>query len=169
MEEVWKPIHNYEGLYEISSFGRIKSVGSAYGKPYNKKNGVLLSQFIARGGYWTINLTFNGKGKQFSVHRLIGQHFIDNPENKPWINHKDGVKSNNSLSNLEWSTISENTKHAYDIGIVVNPLRKLVIDLETGIFYDSIKHAAYSKGITRVLLTRYLTGDRRNRTSFAYA
>lgn len=104
--EIWKDIKDYEGLYQISSWGRVKSL------PRNTTNGKILKQSFSSNGYLTINLCKNGKYNSSCVHILVGTHFIDNPENKPCINHLDGIKRNNYYRNLEWVTYSENMIHA---------------------------------------------------------
>jgi len=93
-KEVWKDIKNYEGLYEVSNFGNVRSL--KYGKiKYLKpaKN---------KGGYYFVILCKNGKTKNFRIHRLVANAFIENPNNYPQINHKDEDKTNNKASNLEW-------------------------------------------------------------------
>lgn len=103
MQEEWKQIEGYEKDYEISSFGQIKSV----------KNGVdKFMRAVARyRDYPRVSLSKEGKQKGFAVHRLVAIAFIDNPENKPHINHIDGNKKNNHVSNLEWCTHKENMDH----------------------------------------------------------
>lgn len=108
MEEVWKDIPNYEGHYQASNLGRIKSL---------KRKGRILKQGISHNGYLSVVLSKNGKVKTYRVHRLICNTFIDNHFNKPEINHIDGNKKNNKISNLEWCTCSENMIHAYSTGI----------------------------------------------------
>ena len=102
--EIWKPILNYEECYEISSLGIVRNIK-------RKKS---IKSFL-RGKYYSVALSKYGKIKQFSLHRLLAEHFIDNPENKPTVNHKDGNKFNNDLSNLEWATRSEQIIHAMNI------------------------------------------------------
>lgn len=115
MQETWKPIKGYEGLYEISNLGRVKSLPKFYCnnstlhkerflKPQNKK------------GYYQVALLKNGKPKWISVHRLVAEAFIEKP---PYlqINHKDGNKLNNRADNLEWCTGRENINHSIKIGL----------------------------------------------------
>lgn len=89
---------------------------SEYGDVYGKKNN-LLKHDVTYDGYHRVTLYKNNKPKHYPIHRLVAETFIPNPENKPTVNHIDGDKSNNSVSNLEWSTHSENSQHAYDNGL----------------------------------------------------
>ena len=98
-KEEWLPIKDFEN-YEISSLGQVQ----------NSKTGRMLKLTI-KGGYVFTGLSENCKGKTFSVHRLVALAFIENPENKPQVNHKDKNRSNNNISNLEWSTALENNLH----------------------------------------------------------
>ena len=109
--EIWKDIQEYEGLYQISNYGRVKSLRDNKGN-YREK---IIKSRPSKNGYIIINLSKNGKAKTFKIHRLVSIHFIPNPENKPQVNHKDGNKLNNSVSNLEWVTASENSLHATHI------------------------------------------------------
>ncbi len=111
--EVWKWIFGFEGLYQISNFGRVKSFYVRKGK-----QGILiLKPHLTRNGYLNIKLNKNGEGKDFLIHRLVAQAFIPNPENKSTVNHKDGNKFNNCVENLEWQTQSENNHHAVNTGL----------------------------------------------------
>lgn len=89
------------------------------GDIYNIKTGRKLKPWIDKQGYYTIRLAGS---KNLYVHRIVAQLFIPNPENKKEVNHKDGIKTNNSISNLEWLTRNQNIQHAYDIGIMHGPL-----------------------------------------------
>jgi len=113
MEEIWKEIVGYEGHYEVSNLGNVKSL--KYGKIR------ILSKRFNGDGYLCVMLYLNNKTKHFKVHRLVGVAFVPNPEDKPQINHKDGIRSNNVSSNLEWMTNSENAKHGYDNNGRIHP------------------------------------------------
>jgi hypothetical protein len=103
-----KPIKNFEGIYAATEDGEIVSMKT--GQPIILKGG-------NQSGYRTYSLRKDGVQSQLLGHRLIAETFIPNPENKPQVNHKDGNKSNNAISNLEWVTKSENSKHAYATGL----------------------------------------------------
>lgn len=106
--EIWKPKKDYEGLYEVSNFGRVKSLGN--GNSNNSKER-LLKQYTTRNGYLHVYLSKNGKRKFFLVHRLVAETFLPNPNNLPEVNHKDENKENNRVDNLEWCTREYNNNH----------------------------------------------------------
>lgn len=109
-EEVWKPVVGYEGLYDVSNFGNIKSLDRI--TPHGHKwQGRILRQTITPQGYYKVNLWKNGVRKTHKVHRLVLTAFIPNTENKPCVNHIDEVRLNNKLDNLEWATYKENNNH----------------------------------------------------------
>lgn len=108
--EIWKDIEGFEGIYQISSYGRVKSFKK-------NKQGYILSNKNKTGWYLNIVLTSENSWKSVKIHRLVAEAFIPNPDNKPEINHVDGNKQNNRADNLEWVTGSENVKHA----ISMNP------------------------------------------------
>jgi len=103
--EIWKPIKDFDG-YFISNFGRVKN-----------SKGKILKYYVQNSGYQVIKLHKNKKGHHKLIHRLVAETFIDNPNNKPEVNHKDGNKQNNKVENLEWVTPSENRKHAIELGL----------------------------------------------------
>ena len=123
MKEVWRDIAGYEGYYKISNLGNIKSLvrevnaGIRHSKTVIKKGRILKSGYTM-DGYDTVCLSKNNIRKTYRVARLVGGHFVDNPENKPQINHIDGDKHNNGGINLEWVTAKENTSHAYQSGLI---------------------------------------------------
>lgn len=120
MKEVWKPVEGFEGYYEVSNCGRVKSldrvVTDTIGRKYYYK-GKIIKVSTYRTGYNYVNLWMSSKIKTFLVHRLVALSFVPNPHSKPMVNHLDGVKSNNYYSNLEWCTRSGNEKHAFRIGL----------------------------------------------------
>ena len=116
MKEEWKNIPSME-YYQASNLGRIRSVEHYIKSNFHncklvKRKGKILKQY--KGVYYSITINDKGKTRKRLVHRLVAEAFIPNLLNKPCINHKDGNKLNNNVNNLEWCTIQENTKHAYD-------------------------------------------------------
>lgn len=114
--EIWKDIIGYEGVYQISSYGNIKSLEritqGEFGNRYLKEK--LLKPFKTYQGYNRVTLNL-GEQKHFFVHRLVAEAFIPNPENKPFVNHINGIRDDNYYKHLEWCTQSENERHAYDV------------------------------------------------------
>ncbi len=123
-EEIWKDIIGYEGFYQVSSFGNVRSldryVNCNKGSMQFKK-GMPIKPFVNHKGYGMVDLKINEVGKTISVHRIVAQNFIENPENKPQVNHKDGNKLNNHITNLEWMTNKENINHASENKLLYRP------------------------------------------------
>lgn len=123
--EIWKDIEGYNGLYQISNFGRVKSltrISSYYNALYGKekqriRKAHIMKTHTPKNRYTSVVLTKNGVEKTFTIHRLVAEAFIPNLENKEQVNHIDGNKSNNCVDNLEFCTPSENNKHAFDTGL----------------------------------------------------
>ncbi len=120
MIEVWKDIPGYEGHYQVSNLGSVKSIERlrrTKGTGITKVCERIVKPTIDKFGYCKVCLFKNGKRKYCKPHRLVAIAFIPNPDNKPEVNHKDGNKTNNNVSNLEWNTASENMRHAFANGL----------------------------------------------------
>lgn len=170
MEEMWKDIKGYEGLYQISNLSRVLSI----------KSGIILRQTLDCG-YCRVKLQHKRITKTVRVHRILAEAFIPNPDNKPQINHKNGIKHDNLLSNIEWCTGKENVVHAHKNGLCtktiltesqINNLRKInskkVIDIETKVIYQNAFIAAAIYGINKNTLRQYLLGYITNKTPLRY-
>ena len=110
--EVWKDIKGYEGLYQVSNLGRVKSLN------YNNTNKEKILKSETLRGYIRYHLFKKNKGKHYFLHRLVAEAFIPNPNNYPIINHIDGNPLNNNIDNLEWCTYKYNAEHALKTGLV---------------------------------------------------
>ena len=110
VKEVWRDVPGYDGHYQVSNIGNVRS---------NKRQSMWLPMKIGHifNKYYGVALTKNGQVKHCAVHILVAKTFIPNPENKPFVNHKDGNKFNNCVENLEWVTGSENVRHAFKLGL----------------------------------------------------
>ena len=143
MEE-WRDIKGYEGLYQVSNLGRFKSL-PRYTRNGSCKQEKILKLAFDKDGYMVINLHKDGKQKSYRTHRLVAQAFIDNPNNLPEINHKDEVKTNNNVDNLEWC----DSKYNHNYGTWREKRRgknnygaRKVICITTGKIFDTIREAA---------------------------
>ena len=120
MKEIFKPVKDYDGLYEVSNLGRVKSLKRSVfnGKGFYINPEIILKSHINKTtGYESVILTKNSEQILYLVHRLVLSTFILNTENKRTVNHKDGVKTNNNVDNLEWNTYSENILHSFANGL----------------------------------------------------
>ena len=108
IEEIWRPVVGYEGLYEVSNLGRVRSVDRYY---YRLHKGKVLSLSKNANGYLKVVLSCNGKCKTIKVHRIVAEAFLPNPDNLPQVNHKDEDKTNNSVDNLEWCNAKYNLSY----------------------------------------------------------
>jgi len=139
------------------------------GKVWSNKHNKFLKPSKDEKGYLRIGLYLNGKAKTYKLHRLISECFINKIEGKTQINHKDCNKLNNDISNLEWCNNSENQLHAYSNGLNVSVHKKIVIDTQTGVFYDSATELAKLLGMNKVTLIARLNGNRNVKTKYQYA
>lgn len=169
MNEEWKAIEGYEGLYEISNLGNVRSLN------YRNKKGCIkiMNPKNTTTGYYNICLMKDKKKTYPKIHRLVAQAFIPNPDNKPIVNHIDGDKHNNAVSNLEWCTHKENTAHAINSGLfetnltVADEIRQMAVDknkkpvlcITTGEIYHSAKEASIATNIKHSTLTACCRGQ----------
>ena len=164
--EEWIPIINYEGIYSISNYGNVRkekriSYRTVNGKtrPYPHKQ-QLIKTALNTSGYSRVVLWKDGKSKKFFVHRLVAEHFVENNDFKPVVNHKDGIKVNNHYINLEWLTHSENNIHAiYELSVTpdtsgIHDKRKVKqLDKITGQVlaeFESIKEAQNATNVSHI-------------------
>ena len=146
MDEIWKDIEGFEGLYQVSNFGRVKCVEhkcpGRHGLRTVKEH--LMTQVKGSKGYFYVALSNMDRGRTFTVHRLVAKAFIPNPENLPCVNHKDEDKFNNNVDNLEWCTSLYNNTyndvhlrrkkyvHTYEYTLdkITENVRKLKTDIQ---------------------------------------
>lgn len=145
MEIIWSPIPGWEGYYEANNIGLIKSVERIY---YCKQTAMITTDGILRpkldvGCYLQVSLNREGRQTSYQINQLIALTFIDNPNNKPFTDHINGVRWDNRVENLRWVTQSENIKSAFDLGrkkVASKPINCYTLD---GVFikkYEAIRH-----------------------------
>lgn len=159
--ENWKDIKGYEGFYQVSDCGRVRSLERDVFSPNGTVNRhieeKILVPVLNNKGYSLVNLFKNGKGKLMLVHRLVAMAFIPNPENKSQINHRDEVKTNNVVENLEWCSAQENINYGTRTARAVqncrsfklenNPRARAVFCVELNKTFDCAKRVEEELGI----------------------
>lgn len=175
IEELWVDVKDYEGLYQVSNLGRVKSLDRinkhSEGNIRIIKGKILKIQINnKRGGYCEISIHKEGHEKRFRLNRLVAIHFIPNPNNLPEVNHIDGKKENNRADNLEWMTSIENKHHGWENNLYTgNHIKKQIICNETGEVYESITDASLKIPCDRRYLQRHLNGERKTVKGFTYS
>ena len=168
--ELWKDIEGFEGLYQVSTWARVRSMD----RWVVYKNGVkrffkgkIINTFISNNGYIRVQLNKNCKKIKYSVHRLVAEAFAHNPNNFPQVNHKDEDKTNNDVSNLEWCTIQYNICYGTRLERVSLANSKPVRDLVTGEVFNSVKEAAQRYGISTTHV-RYVSQGKIKNTKYKF-
>lgn len=151
MKEVWKDIPNYEGLYQVSNLGRIKSFRKC--TKHRWQNEYILKPSKSNNGYLQVTLYDNTVRHKFLVHRLVAEAFIQNPQELPHVNHKDENRYNNSVNNLEWCTAEYNnaygTARVRMIDTKSTPIEQRTLDGKLIAVYRSTRIASELLGINR--------------------
>ncbi|VXC99475.1 NUMOD4 domain-containing protein [Sphingobacterium multivorum] len=165
IQEAWEDVIGYENLYQVSNLGKVRSLDKivSNGNGSFLKKGIVLKPYLDKDGYATVNLYKNRKKRLIRIHRLVAMAFIPNSNNKPAINHKNSIRDDNRVENLEWVSVSENNKHAFEYGNQIpnrgdkcwtfnidpnnHPSAKKVIHLSSGRIFGSLREATKELGI----------------------
>ena len=152
--EKWLPIKNFEDRYRISSFGNV----------YSLRSGRKIIPQLQKSGYLNVKID----GRTYNIHRMVAEHFIQNPNIYPCINHKDGDKQNNHVDNLEWCTYSENLIHAYRNGL--NKCERPVERLLNGVVIKRYRSAreAEKDGFANQLIAKCCNGKRKHHKGYEW-
>ena len=146
------------GNYLVYSDGRVFSINrNKFLKPSKDER-----------GYLRIRLSNNGESKTYKLHRLIAEMFIPKVECKTQVNHINGIKDDNRVENLEWCNNSENQQHAWDNELNTSSYKKIVLDTNSGVFYESATELAKVLGMNRITLMGRLNGSKRPMNNYKY-
>lgn len=180
--ERWADIPGYEGMYQVSDLGNVRSLDRV--STHSIRGAIKLHGKVLKGGlckgYPMVALCKDGKSKTHKVHRLVAAAFVPNPEGLPEVNHRDGCKSNNAARNLEWCTHSCNIRHAYAVGLktprndmtkAVNALKKPVKQILNGCVvavYESAREAERVTGVYSTAIGRCCSGKAKSAGGYCW-
>lgn len=175
-DAVWRQVNGYEGLYEVSDTARVRSVDRIVYRNNIavKLSGIELKVRVSVRGYLEVKLSKDGKTKTETVHKLVATAFLKRLPHHTGVNHIDGNKLNSYVYNVEWTTQKENTHHALVTGLLkrvpeqYDNMRLKVINTKTGEVFESLKVLCDRTGLVFNTMRSYLTGHRKNKTSFQY-
>lgn len=180
IEEIWKDIKDFEGLYQVSNFGNVRSldrvVNSSNGKAQRLRGRPMTICYNKRVNVYEVHLHKDNKRKCLKIHRLVADAFVlnDDPINKTTVNHIDGDRANNKADNLEWASYSENEKHAYDkLHRPINRAKLMKrrcesIDKNTNVHkvYESIESASRGTGVSVTQIRRIANNECNNKNYY---
>ena len=177
--EIWKPLKNYEGLYEVSSYGRIRSldryIDASNGRKQLKHGQLKKVQINKQTGYAQFDVSRNNKHERLNAHKVVAEHFIDNPNNYTTVNHKDGNKLNNHIDNLEWCSYSDNLNHAYSE--LKRPINRPIHHQRT-VYYifnnsihktNSIAEASRQTGVSETQIRRVINNGKTSKGGYSFS
>lgn len=150
--EIWKDIEGYEGLYEVSNMGRVKSLN------YRKTGKEKIMKGLDNGkGYLFVVLCKDGKDKKYRINRLVAQAFLENPDNLPEVNHKDKIRTNNNVDNLEWVSHEYNVEYSQAKAVIgINKVSGLIAE------FPSLMEAERQTGIANSNICACLKGRKKS-------
>lgn len=176
--EQWKDIDGFEGMYQVSDLGRVRSLERTVkmvrnGRQYDMHHkGKLLSASVTKDGYATVQIFKDSKPHTYKVHRLVAKTFLSNKGNLPEVNHKDGDKENNRADNLEWCTRSNNMRHAYRNGLIDKgnmSFNRKRVKRSDGMVFDSMTEAAKASGACLSNVSKCCKGELKHTAGYGFS
>lgn len=172
-EEIWKDIEEYEGLYQVSNMGNVKSVNRKVKNSLSKSGYIeiksqIMKQKQRKDGYMYIQLSKNGKSKGFFVHRLVAKAFIPNPENKPYIDHINTIRNDNRIENLRWATREENDHNPITLKNRIGKCGIKIKCLNTGEIFISGSEAGRKLGVDVSEIIKCCKGKRKSAKGYRF-